>query len=73
MHNVYNLEIVPLVHLLHGAILLQGKAGRLDLEMCTKCTVYLASQERGSDRQGPFNNLLEADRRELERCTMCTC
>ena len=54
MHNVYNLEIVPLVHLLYGGILLQGKAVRLDLEMCTKCTGYLATQERGHDRLGPF-------------------
>ena len=30
VHNVYNLEIVPLVHLLHKAALLQVKAVWLD-------------------------------------------
>ena len=30
VHNVYNLKIVPFVHLLNGSTLLQGKAVRLD-------------------------------------------
>ena len=73
MHNVYNLEIVPLVHLLHRASLLQVKTVRLAYEMCTRCTGYLATQERGPlIYRAHSNNLLQADIMELEECTMCT-
>ena len=72
MHNRYNLEIVPFVHLLLLAFYL-GKSSKVNIGDVYKVHRIFWPPKRDHIRDRSHSNyLLGANRRELKECTIVT-